>query len=200
MAEQGVPFIDHLPMVEDEESARLRPVESIARRAMALCIVSCKGEGLEHERAIEIVQQYDLESEFSPREHAFIFDPDAEERDRIQFSWMYECYWVLLWALSYVDTLGTPDKVCDVETAVRIMVDRNSEQFIRDSKLRDREEILDALDLTYRYDWACVDSRHGSTTIPDWLNCGVVLERHRALNWLVGYPDNAEWDDVTTDT
>ncbi len=200
LTEQGVPFIEHLPTVEDEESARIRTVESVARRAMALCVVSCKGEGLEHARALEIVQEYELESELSPKEHVFVFNPDPEERDRIQFSWMYECYWVMLWALGYVDSLGTPDQVCDVENAVRIMVNRDSDQFVGDSKLRAAGEILDALDLTYRYDWACVDSRHGSTTIPDWLNCSVVVERHRALNWLVGYPDNADWDDVTMDT
>ena len=28
---------------------------------------------------------------------------------------------------------------------------------------------------------------------------GVVMERHYALNWLIGYSDQ-EWDDVTTDT
>ncbi|KAI3344280.1 MULTISPECIES: DUF4272 domain-containing protein [Clostridium] len=29
---------------------------------------------------------------------------------------------------------------------------------------------------------------------------GVVLERHKSLNWLVGYNENAEWDKVGTDT
>lgn len=34
---------------------------------------------------------------------------------------------------------------------------------------------------------------------PAGLEKGVVKERHYALNWLVGYMDQA-WDDVTTDT
>ncbi len=149
---------------------------------------------------MEIIEQYGLESAFSPNEHSFVFDPDPAERDKVQFSWKYECYWVMLWALNYVRELPTPDQVCDVQTAVQIMVDRTAMEFVESSKLRAADKILDALDLTYRYDWACVDSRLGQTVIPDWLNCGVVMERHRALNWLVGYPDDADWDDVTMDT
>ena len=32
------------------------------------------------------------------------------------------------------------------------------------------------------------------------LHSGVVMERHHALNWLIGYSERADWDDVTTDT
>jgi hypothetical protein len=31
------------------------------------------------------------------------------------------------------------------------------------------------------------------------LNCELVVERHRALNWLIGYQQQA-WDDVRPDT
>lgn len=196
----GVPFISHLPVIEDEETGKLRSLEEIAWRAMALDIVAVKGEGLEQERVLEIVEQYQLDKAFSPKEREFIYNDSPTERERIQFCWQYECYWVLLWALNYVETLARPDTICDVPFAVRVMVDRSAEEFIRDAKLRDFSEILDEADLIYRYDWACVDARVNGLKIPDWMECGVIVERHRALNWLIGAYENADWDDVGTDT
>jgi hypothetical protein len=197
---EGVPFVAHLPVIGDEETAQIRSLEEVAWRAMALNIVAVKGEGLEQVRVLEIMEQYKLEHALTPKEREFILNDEPSEHDRIQFAWRYECYWVLLWALSYIEELGRPDQICDVPRAVRVMVDRTAEEFIRDGKLRSASEILDATDLIYRYDWACVDARLKGKPAPAGLDAGVVMERHHALNWLVGYADNAEWDDVSTDT
>jgi hypothetical protein len=65
--------------------------------------------------------------------------------------------------------------------------------------LRPIEDILDQADLIYRYRWALVDARVNDSEPPAGLDPGVALERHRALNWLIGYLGQ-DWDDVTTDT
>jgi|SRR5688572_22420261 len=200
LRQEGVPFIDHLPVVEDERTVEFRSLEEVAWRAMALNLVAVKGEGLDQKRVLQIVEQYSLRSAFTPKEKEFIFNDYPSEQDRIQFSWRYEAYWILLWALNYIEDLGRPDEVCDVPRAVSVMVDRDADEFIRDAKLRRLEEILDATDLIYRYHWACRDASLNGRTSPARLNPSVVLERHHALNWLVGYGDNADWDDVTTDT
>lgn len=200
MQKEGVAFIAHLPVIEDEETAQIRFLEEVAWRAMALNIVAVKGEGLEQKRVLEIVKRYKLEPAFTPKEREFIFNSEPSEHDRIQFTWRYEGYWVLLWALSYIEELGRPDQICDVPRAVQIMVERTAQEFIRDAKLRNASEILDATGLIYRYDWACVDARVNGRPAPAGLDAGVVVERHHALNWLVGYADKAEWDDVSTDT
>ena len=200
LKKEGVPFVTHLPVVEDEETAQIRSLEEVAWRAMALNIVAVKGEGLEQDRTLEIVDEYKLEHAFTPKEREFIFNDAPSEHERIQFAWRYEGYWALLWALNYIEELSRPDQICDVPRAVRIMVDRTVEQFIADAKLRSTSNILDAVDLIYRYDWACVDARLNGRPAPAGLDAGVVVERHHALNWLVGYADNAEWDDVSTDT
>ena len=197
---EGVPFIAHLPVIEDEETTQIRPLEEVAWRAMALNVVAVRGEGLEQGRVLEIIEQYNLEPALTPKEREFILNDEPSEHDRVQFVWRYECYWVLLWALSYVEELGRPDQICDVPRAVRVMVDRTAEEFIRGGKLRGASEILDATDLIYRYGWACVDARLMGRPAPAGLDAGVVMERHHALNWLVGYADNAEWDEVSTDT
>lgn len=200
LLKEGVPFISHLPIIEGEETAQIRNLEEIARRAMALNIVAVKGEGLEQERVLEIIEQYNLSSAFSPKEREFIQNENPSQKDLINFTWRYESYWVLLWALSYIEELSRPDGICDVPRAVQIMVDRTAEEFIKDAKLRTTGEILDAADLIYRYDWACVDARLHGKPAPAGLEPSVVYERHYALNWLIGYAENTDWDDISTDT
>jgi hypothetical protein len=82
---------------------------------------------------------------------------------------------------------------------VGFLQDRTQEQFIADAKLRSIESILDEADLIYRYRWAVVDARVKGEDAPALLHPGVAMERHHALNWLIGYMEQ-EWDDVSTDT
>jgi len=35
--------------------------------------------------------------------------------------------------------------------------------------------------------------------VPHGVDCEMVVERHHALNWLIGY-QGQDWDDVSTDT
>lgn len=49
------------------------------------------------------------------------------------------------------------------------------------------------------YHGAVVDARVNDRAAPAGLEPGVTMERHHALNWLIGYMDQA-WDEVSTDT
>ncbi len=71
--------------------------------------------------------------------------------------------------------------------------------FLKNASLRAQGEILDAADLVCRYHWAIVNARVNDREPPSGLDSSVVIERHHALNWLMGYM-NQEWDDVSTDT
>jgi hypothetical protein len=69
---------------------------------------------------------------------------------------------------------------------------------VAESKRRTPQEILDMADFYYRLHWAAIDLRiKGKKS--ELLDEGVIRERHRALNLLIGYL-NQDWDDVTTDT
>ncbi len=45
-------------------------------------------------------------------------------------------------------------------------------------------ELLDVLDLHYRLHWITTDARVKKVPSPAGVEPGVVMERHRALNWL----------------
>lgn len=196
---EGVPYIEHLPVIVSETESTRRSKEEVAKRAIALCIVAAKGEGLEQKLIDDLVEQFKIKDAFTPKERAFIKSANPSEHDRIQFAWRYECYWVMLWALGYVDELARPDTICDVATAITLLRDKGADAFIRDAELRPQSELLDAADLIYRYHWATEDARINNRDAPTGLDGGIVMERHYALNWLIGYLDQ-EWDDVTTDT
>src|SRR5215467_5895581 len=72
---EGVWYIDHLPVIDDSTTALRRSAEEIAQRAVALCLVALKGEGLEHDVVQDQIEQYGAEDFFTPREAAFIRNP-----------------------------------------------------------------------------------------------------------------------------
>lgn len=199
MKKLDIPINSHLPPIKDETGALQRTKDEIALRAMSLLMVAVKGEGLEQKIVDSVIQKYGLLKHLTPNERAFIENPSPTKHEKIQFLWRYEAAWVLLWSLGYVSELGVPKDICDVPAAVSFMQERTREKFIANSKLRPISEILDQSDLIYRYHWAVVDARINNRPTPASLDPGVVMERHYALNWLIGYMGQ-KWDDVTTDT
>jgi hypothetical protein len=196
---QGLPAIEALPVIGDSQTAKKRTKQEIAQRAIALCIVASKGEGIQQATIDEMIQKYGAQKFFTPKEITFLRNPKPTPEDLHHFSWAYEGYWVLLWSLGYVDQLGAPLAECDVPKAVGLLQSHSAEQFINSAKLRSITEILDAADLYYRYDWIVVDAGQKEKDPPGALNPDVVSERHYTLNWLIGYL-NQEWDDISTDT
>ncbi|QIF06219.1 DUF4272 domain-containing protein [Roseimicrobium sp. ORNL1] len=199
LKKEGVPILDSLPVIEDSQEAKTRTKEEIAQRAIAVCLTAVKGEGVEQKVIDSLVTKFGAEKFFTPEEAAFIKDPSPAREDSIKFSWRYECLWVLLWSLGYVDNLERPEGICDVPKAVSFLKDRDTAQFIKDAKLRPLNELLDEADLIYRYHWAVTSARLKNQEAPAKLEGGVVQERHYVLNWLIGYMDQA-WDDISTDT
>ncbi|GAB4063690.1 DUF4272 domain-containing protein [Uliginosibacterium sediminicola] len=199
LAAEGVPINSFLPVIEIEQSAQHRSKDEIARRALVLLSVAGKAEGMPQALLERILKNYELETSLSPKEKAFVGDAEPSLYDRQQFVWRYEAAWVLLWALGYVDSLDKPAAIADVARAVRFMKERSAGQFMADAKLRPLSDILDQADKIYRYHWAVVDARVNARPIPAGLNPDVILERHQALNWLIGHMGEA-WDDISTDT
>jgi hypothetical protein len=199
LKKEGVPTIEFLPVIEYSKEAKRRTAEEIAKRAIAICMAAVKAEGVEQEFVDSLVKQYGAEKFLSPEEAAFIKNPNPSQPDRIKFSWRYEGYWVLLWALGYVERLDRPEHMCDVAKAVTFLKGRSTEEVIKGAKLRSLTDILDEADLIYRYNWAVTDARVNKKEKPPKLEGGVVQERHYVLNWLIGYMDQ-EWDEISTDT
>jgi len=195
---ESVPYLERLPLIESEADIPRRRDREVALRAMALAVVALKGEKKDRS-ATEQAEQFVIGYSLTPKEKAFILDPEPSDDDRIQFFWRYECLHVMLWALGFEEELGRPDRQLDPADALDVLDRHGRDGFLAKSRLRSAGQLLDAADLLYCYHWAVRDARLARRSMPVGLNGDVVQEWHYALNWLIGYEDQ-EWDDITTDT
>ncbi|MFD2720609.1 DUF4272 domain-containing protein [Hymenobacter monticola] len=198
---RGVPLY-HNPdalFTDSEAATRIRTPDEVVDRALALCFIGLKSEGLSPARLAAMDRAYHISSKLSPLERAYVEAAQPTRQQRLDANWRYEGLHVLLWALGYADTLDYPDHLCNVAHDAAIIHDLSERQFRTRARLRSKRELLDQADLVLRLDWACNEARVTQQPVAGNLNPEVVVERHHALNWLIGYLDQA-WDDVSTDT
>jgi len=165
---------------------------------MCLFAVSKAGIDGTTDTASDLIERWDLTAALTPRERSFLETDPMSERDRIQYSWRCEALTPLMWATGLIDELPFPDDCFDFSYLSDFWVTIPS-GFWEGVGLRPVGEILDQADLIYRLHWATRDAELNGKVPPAGLHPGVVMERHHALNWLIGYTE-ADWDDVTTDT
>ena len=198
ISKMGLHILETLPVTEDPSKINSRTASDISKRAIAVAIAAVKGEGLAHDKVIQIVNQWDISSYFSPEEKIFINNPKVSREDRLKFSWRYEGLDVLLWALGYKDELPPPNQICDVKTDVSIIVNNQNGSLAKNSKLRSMNEIMDMADYYYRLHWVAVELRISGKK-SSLIDGEIIMERHYALNWLIKYMGQ-KWDDIQTDT
>ncbi len=157
-----------------------------------------RGESNEKKFVDDLVEKFGVQGALSPEERKFLQTPTPSKQQLADFAWRYECVHVFLWALGYLPALNPPNRIADVGKEVTIIRDKGPEKFTADASLRPLSEVLDQADLYYRLHWATVELRlKGEKS--EKADGEIVMERHRALNWLIRYM-NQDWDDVTTDT
>lgn len=198
MKELGLPFTEHLPVVEDEASIKPRSAEEIAERALALAIAAVKGEANDQRLVDELIARYSARQLFTPAELAFITNQSPMRQQLTDFAWQYECIHILLWSLGHIEKLQPPNEICNVPSDISIIRELGRQKLSSTAKPRSLSEILDQADLYYRLHWAAIELRlHGKRS--DKANEEIIDERHKALNWLIRYMGQ-DWDDLTTDT
>lgn len=212
LKEKKIPYIEHLPCTESSADVRHRTAEEIARRAVA-CLIAIQGAFDLHgdvdddtlaenkDFYTKLVKMYDAENYLSKAERKVLFEDEITQQEKINMMWKYEAYWVLLWCLGVVEELEFPSEPCDCEFAFgAVSVHPSFDDFLKTCKIRGIEEILDQCDLIYRYHWACVDARLNGAEPPQDMDSSVVIERHRALNWLIDIDEQDDWDNISTHT
>lgn len=199
---QQVKVNKNLPCIEAEGQANVRSPKEIAQRACLLAVTNLVAfDSISSEQAIGFLKHYNLWDLATPKEVDFLTNTTAEKK--VNETWKCECIWTLMWALQKTDELPFPLQLCNLsnipENEYPILPGKDPNEFINACQSRRPDnEILDAADLYYRYDWACVNARVTGQQM-EALHPSVVYERHYTLNWLIGYQNQA-WDDVSCDT
>ncbi len=186
---QGVPFIDHLPLrYETSEVAPREKDEVIARAicsfAAIMCACSIRDNGELTDEDKQGAKDF-LDNRFGcidklTRMERRVIESEASYDEAVNMGWKYESLWALLWAMGLVKELDFPKDICDCKFVMDTFIGGD---FSGRVKMRGTDEILQALDLIYRYHWACVNARVNGTNSAG-LDEEVVMERRGGLEWL----------------
>lgn len=206
----GVACLDTLPLVESSKKVKLKDFDTICKRAIASFVsgnfavtISENGKECydkEYKMFWNIIKHYGVEDSLLNPEKK-IFDNKYSERDIINVSWENECFVALAWVLGLIDTeeMAVPNGFCNWKKVNSLVgACEDYEAFKNKAKIRDVEEILDMLDLYYRYHWACTEKMINARTNIGELIPDIVWERRKALEWLIS--KEADWNAISLDT
>ena len=189
-----------------DDKIRLRDVKIIAQRAIVTAIMAkCAFDLYDAESPDNIkkdclarLNRFGVENCLFNAERQVLNDSYNESFDEI--GWTYEAANALLWALGLLDNVESADCPEDVELELNKVFDLiNSydsfNDFISACNLRTETDLQDAFQLYWYYHWNIRDGQiFGS--IPDSISLDVVIERRRALEWLLysAEGENGDWD------
>ena len=206
LVSQGVPYIEHLPLRYETEEVTPRDKKEVIERVACsfssiMCALSITKNKYTEEDRVYMTQDF-LSAKYhalellTPREQQVIAGT-ISEAGAINAVWKYEAVWALLWALGIIEELSLPSEICDCDLVMGTMERfKNLDDFMANTTLRPMEEILQALDLHYRYHWAAVNARVNGSD-PAGIDEGIVMERRAGLEWLCC---KGEENDNLTDT
>lgn len=197
LEQRGITVPTTLPPLVGESELVLRTNDEAVGRARALLLIALRADSVASGEPMGVdllLDKMPLADDYlSPGERAFLAQETSSQNDCAQLIWRYESLYLLEWALGLVDSLPFPDAPCDSASTAATLIS------MRGPQLRSATEILDALDLHYRLHWHVRQKRLKKQGEAEGVDADVLMERHRALNWLVRF-EHAPWDDVDTPT
>ena len=179
----------------------LRPAHEVGERLILLAAASAVAADMDRQEILSWLRHEDLWSKASPAEKAFLSADRPSEKQTVYFSWQMEAVYVLGWALNLVPELDPPTEQASIGEILEQMPGPGDRvgPFIASCSLRPASEIQEAAEAALNAHAYCRRAKSVGEPEPHGYDIEVAQERHRALNWLIRY-ENAEWDDVATDT
>ncbi len=213
LAKHKIMINPNLPRIENEDEANLRSPEEIVKRVVTafltaqIAIDICNNDGAEEsaEFFTQILERFGLRDELTDDEKPY-FDlekcGEISNMDANQMQWRIEMCVTLFWACGFRKKLEYPNKMADTTKEIDLINGCSDfNELMKHVKMRKLSDILDAADLIFRMDWACVEARiENNPGIMGDLSPDVVVEQHKGLNWLIGAYDAEDWDSVTPNT
>ncbi|MBC3886580.1 DUF4272 domain-containing protein [Undibacterium griseum] len=191
---RGIRLNLQLPLIESEEEITLRSKDDVAQRLYALCLLHHSAqEALQPEvrRLLETTGSAGL----SHLEQQQLYTPEATAASTDALSF-------LLWCCGLKKEAGMPDgkqALTEIATLWQA-ISRQPATLPLQLHLRSRTDILDWADLLYRLHWAVRHAHLNGKPVPGRLDAHAVHAWHKAVNWMIRYDDENDWDRVSTET
>lgn len=176
--------------------ANLRPSQDILDRLFCLNAVAAAAYGFDSAKAISWLHQQRLYENLTRAERAFL---ERGEGERDTFKVQVEGMWALAWALNIVPEIDFW-RDCNSSFVTLLPNLKTGEGVTRTMDQADRragDQILAACDLSYCLHWVIREALIKGDPFPPGLKPYVVIERRRALDWMLS---EDAWDAVSVDT
>lgn len=203
--ELGLPLA---PIPYYEERTNFKEIEEVCKRIIALFIVAIKADGfqqsIELERingvVSELIQTFQATDFFSAKEKEFMATDHPTPQQITDGVWGFEALYTLMSMVGLVEELDLPVEMCKVDQMSEILFSLdNFGQLVKMATFRD--DIWSQTDFTYLLHWITEEQRIRvepmELSVP--LSGDILLERHKALNWLF-YQEYLDWDEVEVNT
>jgi len=193
-SELGVAVSVSLPHLDTDLATR--SLDDAIGRLLAMNVVAAAAYGFDRPKALAWLQAEGLTDLLTEPERRFLTERGGAAEP---FQNQVEGMWALAWAIGLVDELNFA-KDCEGRFAAMLPNLKQAEPSLglrQRSKLRRPEEIAAACDLAYCLHWALTQARVDGRPLPIHLKPRLVIERRRALEWLLS---TEEWDDISLDT
>lgn len=192
----------HLPTIKSDSGVRIRSREEVLRRLVALWAAVDKAFLRSRSATASYISSNKMEPWLSNVERDFLFCVQAQEHESIHFSWQLEALYFVAWCAGLLECSEVPNDESSVESILDLFPSRSELPHRLRTAIRPRSksEVLDRADLLYRLHWAVRDAELSGLGVVAGTNGGVVQEWHRAVNWMIRYDSEDDWDQVGTDT
>jgi hypothetical protein len=190
----GVDVSVTLPLLD--AGLETRNADETVSRILAMSAVAATAYGFDKAKAIGWLQQEALIDSLTEQERAFVLKGVGEPN---RFQMQVEGMWALAWAMGIVSEMNF-GKDCDNRFAAmlpNLKVSQSSRDFREKVNPRSLEQVIAACDLAYCLHWAIRQAELRGQRPPGSLKPFVVVERRRALEWLLS---KESWDEVPLDT
>jgi hypothetical protein len=190
----GYPVNKALPLLD--QSRVTHSCDEVVDRILGMLSVAACAYGFDNQKAVEWLGRESKAELLTSPERDFLRTKVGDKRS---FMEQIEGIWALAWSIGVVPHLdyGQP---CAQDFVVRLpdlKGGKSSASFRDSARVRPDEEVVAACDLGYCLHWAIRDSQLRGMKVPGKVDAYVVIERRRALEWLLSDED---WKDVTLDT
>lgn len=206
LKKKGIIINENLPLLPSSEEVNFKSDTEIMNRIIAAFTaiqVACSirnGEDYDSsvKYMIDFMNKCKGDSSYLLDKERRILENNYSEQDVIDIIWTYECVFTLMWAIGYKADKYELDvsKICSGDAVIYDMkLIADGTNFSPNLK---KEKALNMLDLFYCYHWACVEKQiHPEAPIGN-INYEVVVERRRALEWLIN--DENDWFNIELNT
>lgn len=187
-----------LPLIDEDSLAK--SLGEVVNRVCALNVAVAHSFGFSAQKSFEWLEKHNVIDHLTDDELDFLKSREKGTKRMESQQDQVEGLWTLTWALGIHSEFDFSTELPD--SLVSMLPDLKSGEAptprYERRKFRELDEILGALDLGYCLHWALREEfrQRGSLrerSVPPY----VIIERRRALEWLVG---DCDWDSVILDT